>query len=257
MRKCSFGWPAGWPYVNGPHQRMLLIGLCIKTDDQGVLTLSRKELAAFSGASVATIDSCIATLVLTDCLLVMKADRDDMGSFGANTYALRLENPKVRTMFEFWGPVARRSQRLLHRDTSTAQKVRESRNSPATDSGAPHPETSSRPYKDSRTSSSSSSIFPSFPESVVIEDRILQSRVRQVWQVLGEGVDPDRIFDLARSLIIEIPKAIANGYDFDEEILPCLEEATGYFRSHLLWSFKVVFERELPVFRRQRLRRHG
>lgn len=257
MKRDSFEWPASWPRMTGANTRMLLIGMCIKADAQGELVRTRKELASFPGASVATIDSCIDTLELTDCLLVIKPGRDEMGSFGANRYVLRLENPKMRSMFEFWGPVARRSLEQSRKSASSGKNGREGLYPPATSFGAPLPETSPRPYKDSRASSSSSSILPSFPENGVVGDKILRGRVSQAWHALGEGVDPDRVHDLVRSLAIEIPKAIAEGYDFDEEILPCLQEATNYYRSHRLWSFKVVFERDLPRFRRQLRRNVG
>ncbi len=257
MKRDHFGWPSSWPYVLGANSRLLLIGMCVRADDQGEFTRSRKDLASFPGASLATIDSCIDTLEFADCLIVTKPGREDMGAFGANRYALRLENPKMRVMFEYWGPVARRSLKRIQSCSTSGQNARNKQNSPATDSVAPLPETSLRPYKDSRASSSSSSKFPSFPESVVIEDKILRSRIRQVFQVLGVGADPDKVNDLLRSLTIEIPKAIAKGYDFDEEVLPCLEEATSYYRSQLLWSFKVVFERDLPLFRNQQRRKHG
>lgn len=257
MRRDSFEWPVSWPYMTGANSRMLLIGMCIKADAKGELVRSRKELASFSGASVATIDACIDTLELTDCLFVIKPGRDEMGSFGANRYVLRLENPKMRTMFEFWGPVARRSHLQPRTSTTPRQFGREGSLIPTTDSGPPLPETSLRPYKDSRASSSSSSILPSFSENGVVGDKVLRSQVSQVWSVLGEGVDPDRVLDLVRSLIIEIPKAIAQGYDFDDDILPCLQEATNYYRSQRLWSFKVVFERDLPRFRKQQRRNVG
>lgn len=257
MKSDRFEWPKNWPDVIGANTRMLLIGLCVRADDQGETARSRKELASFSGASVATIDSCIRTLILADCLDVAKPGRDDMGSFGVNRYILRLENPRVRTIFEFWGPVARRSLSRLKQSSAAKQSGIAGQDFPATAFEAPLPETSLGPYKDSRASSSSSSNFPSLPTGAVSADRLLDSRVRQVWNVLGEGADPDRAVDLLRSLLIEIPKAIAKGFDFEADIVPCLEEATGYFRSERLWSFKVVFERDLPRFHLQRSRNVG
>lgn len=255
MSRDSFAWPKSWPDVTGPNQRLLLIWMCVKADDQGELIRTRKELASFPDASVTTIDTCITTLELTDCLLVVPASRDDLGSFCSNKYVLRLENPRMRAMFEFWRPASRRTLGGMRSGPSIGPKGSGQLEMPATDSGRPLQETHSRPYKDSRASSSSSSSFPPFPHSVVIQDALLRSRVLQAWSVIGEGADPDKIYDLAHSLIIEIPKAIAEGYEFEEDILSCLREATSYYRTQPLFSFKVLFQKELPVVRVKRLRK--
>jgi hypothetical protein len=74
---------------------------------------------------------------------------------------------------------------------------------------------------------------------------------------LGQGADPDKVYEIAESLVRNIPDAIAEGYDFDLDVLPCLKEATRYYRRSLLWSLNIVFERDLPLFRKKRRRTAG
>jgi hypothetical protein len=250
-------WPHTWPDVTGASPRLTLIGFCLESDERGEIVVTRKQIGAFASVCRATVDSCIDTLRITGCLIVSDAGRDGWGSFGPKKYALNLHDRRVKEIFDHFRPARARRIGARQARRSEADIGRAHTGSPGQEIRHAPPKTSPGPYKDSRASSSTSSKFPSLPSDFEISDPQLRFQVMEALGALGQGADPDKVYEIAGSLVRNIPDAIAEGYDFDLDVLPCLKEATSYYRRSLLWSLNIVFERDLPLFRKKRRRTAG
>ncbi len=250
-------WPLTWPDVTGASPRLTLIGLCLESDERGEIVVTRKQVGAFASVCPATVDSCIDTLRITGCLTVSDAGRDGWGSFGPKKYSLNLRDRRVKEMFDHFRPARARRIGARQARRSEVEIGRAFEGAPGLEIRHPSPKTSPGPYKDSRASSSTSSKFPTLPSDFEISDPLLRFQVIEALAVLGQGADPDKIYEIAESLVRNIPDAIADGYDFDLDVIPCLKDASSYYRRSLLWSLNIVFERDLPLFRKKRLRKTG
>ena len=228
---------------------MLLLALTYWADGRGLCEASYSQLAQFIGGSVETARSGIKKLIDAGCVQIEKAGRDGDGMFGSNRYLLVTSQDGVAEIFG-----------RLRTTTDTSSPHPDFRSSQSSWYGEKQnrdPKTGIGPYIDSRARARASSIIfiHTLPDDYAIEDEDLKRMVEQVLGVCGVGLADVSTPGLLDSLVECLPEAIEAGFDFEDDILPCVKRKTAARRHEPLWSFRVIFHNDLPVWKQARLKK--